>query len=457
MPVPELVTKYKILSRRVASLPSELDAWVEWAAAGNTLERNFSQIRMLDYFMRALCTLNKDGVGALDLAGDVDVFLDGALTLSENMIKSQAVWSFFRERLELRFVPQFRQDLLMADLVSYDCYTTIMDRAEALGIIFHERLREYPLIGLVTQCSPATWPRGWRPAALQNRSLPVPVIDLPWDQMVNPWGLLAIAHEVGHDVDEDLGKLTEALQPAITARMNETRIPAGRFVKWQRWTSEILADLVGVLLTGPAFVSTLIELLMLPRHYVRHISSTDEHPPPYLRILINAALVRRLGLSQSADALETRWRGFYGEPGDDFGPYLSDIEPVLSAILEAPLDALRNRQNGQRHSLSELLTFTPDDQVLIDEAAAGLSDDVLPGKLSIRHVVSVSQVVFEQAVQTGDPTRLEGLAQLTRQTIIALSPPGQLAAGVPPRRARQYLEDLARALLEHPLEDFGPH
>jgi hypothetical protein len=455
-PVPGLMAKYQVLSRCVASLPSELDIWIKWTATGSTLERNFSQIRALDYFTRTLCKLNDNSISDLDPAGNVDVFLSDALDLTQNLIKSHAVWDFFRERLELRFVPQFRHLLLVADLISYDCYNTVMDRAKALQIGPAQGYREYPLIGLVTEFSPATWPRGQRPPALENRCLPVPIIDLPWDHLTNPWGLLIIAHEVGHDVAEDLGKIAKLLQSAVTQRLDAGGTSSERIVRWKKWTSEIIADLVGVLLTGPAFVGALAGLLTLPRYQVR-LFDMRKHPPHYLRIFINTTLVRRLGLSHAADALDAGWKVLYGEPGTDFEPYLADIEPVVSAILDTPLDTLQNQQDGRRHSLSELLTFTLNDQALIDRSAARLADGVLPDGLPIRHVVSASQMAFEQVVRGGNTARLEGLAQCTRQAVIALSPPGQLAAGVGSRRAEQHLEGLARALLERPLEDFGLH
>lgn len=449
-----LAAKHRILSRRVASLPNELDTWLKRAEADNVLEKNFSQIEALDYFIRTLCVLNQDSLNALDPAGDVDVFLNGAFDLAENVIKSHGIWDFFRDRLELRFVPQFQQPLLMADLISYDCYTAVIDRARALQVIPDQGFREYPLTGLVTELSPATWPRGRRPLALQNHNLPVPVIDLPWDHLANPWELLTIAHEVGHDIDEDLGKLTRTLQPAIADQLETAQTPTRRIAQWQAWTSEILADLAGILLTGPAFVQALTGLLTLPRHYVRYMNSTDPHPPHYLRVFINTALVRRLGLPQSADTFEMGWRALYGEPGDDFSPHLPEIEPVITAILDTPLTALQDL-DGKLHCLSELIAFTPDDQALIQEAAANLTAGALHGQLSIRYVVSASQLAFEQ--MTDDATDLDLLARRARQTIIDLSPPGQLTVGLASPHARQHLDDLASACLDRPLGDFGIH
>jgi len=449
-----LTMKHRILSRRVMSLPVELDAWLGRTEVDELLDKNLSQIEALDYFLHVLCKSNEDSFNALDPAGSVAVFLDKSLDITKAIIKSRFIWDFFRDRLELRFVPRFRQLLLMADLVSYDCYTAVMDRAKALQIIPEQGFREYPLVGLVAQFAPSTFVRL---PGLQNHNLPVPVIDLPWDHLVNPWELLIVAHEVGHDVDEDLGRLSQALQPAIASQLDEFGTPMGHIVCWQQWTSEILADLVGILLTGPAFVGALAGLLTLPRSYVLHINSTDEHPPPYLRVFINTALVRRLGHPQLAQALEAGWRALYGVPNDGFRTYLAQIEPVIATILDTPLAPLQDR-GGKIHSLGELIAFTLDDQARVQATAVRLvTGALLTSKLPIRHVVSASQLAFEQTVQSGDTAGLATLAQHTQRTIIDLKPPGQLPVGLASHRARQHLDDLARAFLERPLDDIGIH
>jgi hypothetical protein len=452
-----LMMKHQILSRRVASLPVEIDAWLERAEDDKVLEKNYSQIKALGRFMRTLCALNEDSLNALDPAGDVDAFLSNAFDLTEDVVNSHFIWDFFRDRLELRFVPQFQKPLLMADLISHECYTTIMDRAEALRIIPDHDFREYPLIGLVTQrSSPATWPRAWRPWGLQNPNIPVPVIDLPWDHLANPWELLTIAHEVGHDVDADLGELTQALQPSVTSRLEATQTPTERVDLWKAWTGETLADLIGVLLTGPSFVQVLAGLLTLPRRCVRAIDPADPHPPHYLRVFITTALVRHLGLPQCADALELDWRALYGEPGDDFGPYFGEIEPVISVILDTPTAALQDL-DGNLHSLSELIAFTPEDQARIQEAAAKLTTGALPDRLPLRHVISGSQLAFEWIARANEAVGLAALAQHVQQTIADMAPRRKLPAGLTSRRAQQHLDDLARAYLEHPWDDIGIH
>lgn len=451
-----LSEKLQILSRRVMSLPHELDMWIDRAAANDALEKNFSQIEALDYFMRKICAKNEDSLSALNINNDVERFLNSALDLTNNVIKSHVIWNFFRDRLELRFVPHFQQLLLMTDLVSHDCYTTIIDRAKALYIVPEHGFREYPITGLMADFSPATWTRGCRPKALWNHKLPVPVIDLPWDHLANPWELVTIAHEVGHDIDKDLGNLTKALRPFIASQLNASSISEEHIEQWQKWSEEILADLIGILLSGAAFVYVLAGLMTLPKYNVRYINSEASHPPHYLRTFINTAMLRYLGLRRLADTLETRWKRLYGEPGNDFKPYLAEIDPVIMTMLDTPVHVLRD-QDGKLHTLNELITFTPDDQAKIQKAASNLAAGGSSVNLPIRHIVSASQLAFEQMIKANDNAGMDALAQRTRQAVIDMAPPGQLPAGLASKRTKQHLDDLVCAYINCSLDDIGIH
>jgi hypothetical protein len=444
--------KLQTLSRSVASVPNELKTWLEWATTDHALEKNFTQIRRLVYFVEKLCQQNNDSLGSLEVT-DTDTFLDQALELISNVIKTHTVWDFFRDRLELRFVPQFQEPLLLADLVAHDCYSTVMERAEALRIIPQHDFREYPLIGLVAEFSPATLRRGHYLKALENENLPIPVINLPWDYLSIPWLLLTIAHEAGHDLDEDLNKLSEVLKPHIGACLKDLNVPQNRIENWQRWTSEILADLMGILLTGPAFTSVLTEMLTLPRIYVLDKNPGGKHPPHYLRIFINTTLIQSLGLSQYANTFETNWQMLYDKPNSDFTPYLADIQPVLSTMLDTPLMALQDR-NGGLHSLKELVPFTPDTQVHIQDAAAELDVGPLTSEIPIRHVVSAVRLAFEKAVTKGHTCSVETLIQHAQKSISELAPPGQLDKNLS-RRASEHLDKLAHDILKYPLSEFG--
>ena len=71
----------------------------------------------------------------------------------------------------MRFIPELERKLAVADLVSRDCYTHIIDRARVLRIVPDQGFRESPLIGLLTQFSPTLWTQGSGPPCFAENGL----------------------------------------------------------------------------------------------------------------------------------------------------------------------------------------------------------------------------------------------------------------------------------------------
>jgi hypothetical protein len=130
--------------------------------------------------------------------------------LIQDVIKAQEFWDFFRDKLDPRFSPTFKDVLWVADTVAWDDYRTVLETAADEDILLRSQLRDPPLTYLVAEYSPATWVRGSR--FLDGRdgdrgiaSLPIPVIALPWDHVENRREFAALLHEVGHDLEAELG------------------------------------------------------------------------------------------------------------------------------------------------------------------------------------------------------------------------------------------------------------
>ena len=447
---PMLTMKTQVLSRRVNALQVDFESWIDNIATNQLLEKNFSQVEALNRFINILFVFNKNSIDAINSVTEMPNLLNNTLELTQNVIRTHFLWDFFRSRLELRLTSQFQKQLLVADLIAYDCYTTIINRAKTLRIVPQNGFREYPLVGLIPGFSPATWPRGRRPKALQNPKLPVPIIDIPLDHIVNPWELLTIAHEVGHDIDEDLGGLTKSLTPDLVKQLEAAHTPISLIDCWKAWLGEILADIVGILLTGSDFVTVLAGLLTLPQDYMMYYKSTDPHPPHYLRVFINTILLRHLGLSKEADSIDRNWKALYGDIDGEFKTYFGQIEVVISTILHMPIEVLRD-VNGNKHCLKDLISFPPDFHDKIQKAANELIRGEIPKSSPIRYIASASLRAFESSVSDKNFSNIERLALQTQSSIIELSPPGKLPAS----RHNKHIENLAQAYFHSPLEDIG--
>jgi hypothetical protein len=396
---PVMSVRLEELRRRVESLPTELAAWRDRTKAGLDLEVHSSQLDAISVLMDAFSQQQTGILRLLDPAGQSGVFQTHAVSLVTSIIASQRVWNFFRSKLELRFSPDFKDVLWVADTIAWDCYRPVLEDAADAGILPTDHLREPPLTYLTAEFSPATWQRGSRPNDGRNynlgsASLPIPVIEVPWDHVTNLWELLSMHHEVGHDLEADL-RLRDRLKTAIGVA-----VPAERRDRWLAWQAEVIADLVGLQLAGPAYAEMLMNLLLLPIVEVTNDNAADPHPTHYLRLLMNAAYIRTLaggypGVMVHAQRLEDTWLSFYGDQ-PKFKGYVSDFPAVFKALMDQPFDELKTR------TLRECISYSQADDLRIRNTVGYiLNGEDKPAGLRPRHCVSAARLAVSQAAQQG--------------------------------------------------------
>jgi hypothetical protein len=402
--LPALALRARELSRRVEALPAEVSTWRNRSQNELDMNVHFSQLQALAIFVDALVSKQRALLDALDPEAEPGAFGSTGLQLINEIIKSQRMWDFFRDKLELRFSPDFKEVLWTADTIAWDCYRPVMDEAVQKGILPAAEIREPPLTYLVAEFSPATWVRRSRPFdgrdyALGTATLPIPVIEIPWDHVGNLWELVSLQHEVGHDLEADL-KLRPELLLSINRVLKSQGVPAQRIKVWQAWEGETLADLIGLQLGGPAFTQGLMHLLILPTQMVVTYDPSDPHPTHYVRILMNAAYIRTLipgrqELSDDAEAIKATWQALYGPP-DTFASFIGDFPHVFTALMDSPMDALGGS------TLRDLLPYREEDDTRVRLAAAYLRTGMnAPTPLSMRprHCVSAARLAATAVVE----------------------------------------------------------
>jgi len=163
---------------------------------------------------------------------------------------------------------------------------------------------------------------------------PVAVISIPQGLVSSAWNWLAIPHEIGHNIfahfinyeKELLEKVTEVLSNH-SFKINMIDYPhrsSGKKIMetiWRTWIDELMADLFGVLFTGPAFVMDRQEdaTRVSSRACVDvNISLWDvqnmvleRHPTFYLRPLLGTKMLRILDFPHLAEILDHRWFELY--------------------------------------------------------------------------------------------------------------------------------------------------
>ncbi len=393
------------------------------------------------------------GAGGADEAGAF------ALDVTQDIVEAQRVWDFFRDKLLLRSSPRYRDGLWMADTIAWSAYRPVIERAVQLEILVADELREPPLTYLTAEPSPATWVRRSRPNdgrdyELGQAKLPIPVIAIPWEHLENPWELLSILHEVGHDIEADLG-LRPALRQSINKALTDASVPEDRKKRWLAWQGELFADLVALELGGPAYARTLMHLLLLPKKEVQTFDDTDPHPLPYLRILVNAMYIRTLTRKKSddavpqavladADAIESEWKELYGEPASS-KPFLETDAPlVLKAMMDTPFEVLadKNKTPPEPKTVRDLVRFTVQIDAVVRKWAAYIatgqnqpSDEIKEP----RHLVSAARIAVS-SVEPSNMAALSGIRERVEKLVRAKGSTGPRGGGA----RKSFIESFAK-------------
>src|SRR5439155_3100754 len=126
---------------------------------------------------------------------------------------------------------------------------------------------------------------------------------------------------------------------------------------WARWNRELFADMFGLLLGGPSFVTSLMDVVGRSPRATLHYVPGKPHPTPYLRAFVSIELLKRMGFRTEAESLRRMWTRLY--PNSRAGTIpepLLDTFPdahkmVVDAVCYQPISELGDK------SLAEVLPF----------------------------------------------------------------------------------------------------
>jgi len=302
----------------------------------------------------------------------------------------EKIWDFYFELFGQRQT-RYAKWLLSCDRIGLDCY-----RASYLGLGVARPIPAPPPFSyMATGFAPATFRRGIPLKRLGKQLNPFPLIQLPYHRLINPWTLGAILHEVSHNLQNDLG-LSRDIPRKVGLRL--MRAGASREVTrtWVRWNREMFADMSGMMLGGPEIAGSLMDILARGPETVVYYSRKGPHPTPYLRMLINTELLRRMGFETEARKYRKAWMRIYPNPSSGSIP-----RAVLKSFDEAcPLavDAMcfqPYRSLGDR-SLAKVLGFGNKEQQMIEEASRRLAAGVDPGIIPERFLIGAVRLALNR-------------------------------------------------------------
>jgi hypothetical protein len=302
----------------------------------------------------------------------------------------EKIWDFYFELFGQR-QSRYAKWLLSCDRIGLDCY-----RASYLGLAVARPIPAPPPFSyMATGFSPATFRRGIPLKRLGKQLNPFPLIQLPYHRLVNPWTLGAVLHEISHNLQNDLG-LSRDVPRAVGLRLLKAGASRQVARTWVRWNREMFADMSGMLLGGPCFIGSLMDILAREPETVVHFSGRGPHPTPYLRMLINTELLRRMGFQAESNRYEKAWKKIYSGTGTGNIPkavvksFKEACPLAVDAICYQPFKSLGNR------SLAKVLNFGSKEQQMIEEAAQRLAAGVDPGIIPERFLIGAVRMALER-------------------------------------------------------------
>jgi hypothetical protein len=298
----------------------------------------------------------------------------------------QVYWEIFGQR-QTRIAPQ----LLASDRIALDCYQYVyggLGKARSIP-------SPPPLSYMDSGFGPATFRRGVSMQKLLRLPNPFPLVKLPYSRLVTPWTLGAIPHEIGHNLQADLG-LWMVVPRLINRRLTAAGVPLEVRRIWVRWTKETFADLIGILLIGPAFTESTMDVVGKSGRSTGAFNPRGVHPTPYLRVRIGTHLLRKMGFAADAGRIDATWRRLYPEAVGEAIPALfrTTFEKAMPLVVEAITDTPFPQLGGK--TLRQVVCFRPQDQEVATEAAARLAGGRDPGIVPERFLINAARIAFDR-------------------------------------------------------------
>ncbi len=293
----------------------------------------------------------------------------------------------------------FAPALAAHDAIAEDCYAAIR---KAAPLVFRGPLLK-PLTYMEHGYSPATTRRGIRLARLLGEANPFPLIRIPWDRD-NPWQAVFL-HEVAHNLQADLG-LWHENQSAVGRRLARTPADPLSGAIYRRWHKEIFADLAALLLGGPAAAWGMLDFLAHPSPKTMTYKPGGAHPTGYLRGLILAEMLDRMGFADASGRVKRAWRGLYSlKRGSRMpSPLIASAPVAIPAVVDEI--AYQTRTALGHRSLADVIPFRRADERSIRAGARLLASGKVPAHLPPRFLVSASRYALELGADARAVSRL---------------------------------------------------
>ena len=333
------------------------------------------------------------------------------------------LWRSYRSLISQRKMGIDNETLILTDIIAEDYFRTFFDSPLLRGTLSRYSSDAVPLTFLGRS-------EDYYYTYTHAHEHPIALVSIPRKGTTSVWNWLALPHEVGHNIfDYVIGyerelsrKIRDALSkerfkipgPRLPYRLPKTALME---IIWTSWLDESMADIIGTLFAGPAYVMARQEdsCDIAADLGGAHITLWDvkamdmmKHPVCHFRVIICAEVLRRIGFAGDAAELEHRWLNIYPnideyvwfDPAVNFKELFRITRPELTRAMNIVLDVVLDRQMRvlNNHTLSEILSYKPREhsKVLAVEEVLTKKRPRFPKGIRPRIVLEASRLAFER-------------------------------------------------------------
>jgi hypothetical protein len=323
------------------------------------------------------------------------VLLERKQTASSRVLHAEGIWDFYFD-LFVQRLSNFGERLRAVDRICANCYE---DLYVGLGTA-QPTPSLLPFSYASSGFSPATFRRGVPLRRLRHNPNLFPLIMLPQHRLDNVWALSSILHEVSHNLQADIG-LWEEIPARVYQRLTtEGKLPPDIAQVWAHWHKETMADMFALVLGGPAAVESLMDVVGRSPASTVQFSSDSVHPTPYLRVLINLVLLRRLGFDKMAADLTRIWQRLYPRvSSNDIPPrFMKTFQPAAEMVVDTMV--FQPYRQFANKSLAQVVKFGPAQMSMIETAGRRLAAGQDPGTVPLRFMISAARFALDKQLAT---------------------------------------------------------
>lgn len=311
------------------------------------------------------------------------------------VLHAEGIWDFYFD-LFVQRLSTFGERLRTVDRICANCYE---DLYVGLGTA-QPTPSLLPFSYANAGFSPATFRRGVPLSRLRHNPNLFPLIMLPQHRLDNVWALSSILHEVSHNLQADIG-LWEVIPARVYQRLTtEGKLPPDIAQVWAHWHKETMADMFALVLGGPAVVESLMDVVGRSPASTVQFSPDSVHPTPYLRVLINLILLRRLGFDKMAADLSRIWQRLYSRVGpNDIPPrFMKTFQPAAEMVVDTMV--FQPYRQFANKSLAQVVKFEPAQMAMIETAGRRLAAGQDPGTVPLRFMISAARFALDKQLAT---------------------------------------------------------